>query len=93
MTSIQIITLRGRTAAIAVNSTAVIAPDVRASDLAHVQAKALYALEIQYGTLPGPYTDADAEEYADRATAAPLPCAEAPRTWPRDCDRRSTRRR
>jgi hypothetical protein len=93
MTSIQIITLRGRTAAIAVNATAIIAHDVRASDLAHVQAKALYALEIQDGTLPGPYRNADAEEYADRVTAAPVPRAYTPRTWPRDCDGRSTRRR
>jgi hypothetical protein len=89
MTSIQIITLRGRTAAIAVNATAIIAPDVRASELAHVQAKALYALEIQDGTLPGPYSDADAEDYASRATAALRWRADAPR----DCDGRSTRRR
>jgi hypothetical protein len=89
MASMQIIALRGRTAAIAVNATAIIAADVRASDLAHVQAKALYALEIQDGTLPGPYTDADAEDYASRVTAAPRRRADAPR----DCDGRSTRRR
>ena len=93
MTSIQIITLRGRTAALAANATAIIAPDVPASDLAHVQAKALYALEIQDGTRPGPYTDAGAEDYANRATAAPRPRAAEPRTRPRQCDGRSTRRR
>jgi hypothetical protein len=32
-----------------------------------VQAKALYALEIPAGQRRGPYTDAGAERYADRA--------------------------
>lgn len=70
MASVQIITLHDRPAAIAVNATVLIDPDVPTAELAHVQAKALYALEIHDGTLPGPYTDAGAEAYAQRARAA-----------------------
>ena len=70
MKTIQIITLRGKPAAIAVNGTAVIAQHVPDTELALVQAKALYALEIQAGTRPGPYTDPDAERYARHAAAA-----------------------
>lgn len=44
------------------------------------QAKALYALEIHDGTLPGPYTDTDAEDYARRAIAAERPRVDAHRT-------------
>ena len=73
MTSIQIITLRGRPAAITVNGVAIIDPEIAASDLTHVQAKAQYALEIQDGTLHGPYTDAGAEDYANRTASAARP--------------------
>jgi hypothetical protein len=69
MTSIQIIDLHGRPAAIAVAGTAIITQHVPEALLAHIQAKALYALQIQAGERPGPYTDTDAEHYA-RATAA-----------------------
>jgi hypothetical protein len=41
---------------------------VTGEPLARVQAKALYALEIQAGRRRGPYTDADAERYAHRAS-------------------------
>ena len=64
---------------LAANATAIIAPDVSASDLAAtVQAKALYALEIQDGTRPGASTDAGAEDYANRATGGARPRAGGP---------------
>ena len=69
-TSIQIIDLHGQPAAIAIAGTAIIAQHVPDALLAHVQAKALYALQIQAGERPGPYTDADAEHYARAAAAA-----------------------
>jgi len=65
-----IITLHAKPAAIAVNEAAVIAQHVPAAALALVQAKALYALEIQARERPGPYTDSDAENYARHAAAA-----------------------
>ena len=70
MTSIQIIDLHGRPAAIAVAGSAIIAQHVPEELLAHVQAKALYALQIQAGERPGPYIDTDAENYARAAAAA-----------------------
>ena len=80
MKTIQIINLHGKPAAIAVNGAAVIAHHVPAAELAHVQAKALYALEIQAGERPGPYTDTNAETYA-RAAAGADP--QAPARTPR----------
>jgi len=60
MLEIQIISLRGRTAAIVAGDTAILAEHVPDELVARVQAKALYALQIQAGELPGPYTDAGA---------------------------------
>lgn len=90
MNTIQIINLHGNPAAIAVNGTAVIAQHVPAAELAHIQAKALYALEIQAGERAGPYTDTDAENYARRAAAAVTssPSTTRPRTLPRQRGRR-----
>jgi len=70
MLEIQIISLRGRTAAIVAGDTAILAEHVPDKLVARVQARALYAMQIQAGELPGPYTDADAERYAARAAAA-----------------------
>lgn len=69
MKTIQIIDLDGQPAALAAGGAAIIAEHVSPPLLAHVQAKALYALQIQAGERPGPYTDTDAEHYA-RAAAA-----------------------
>jgi hypothetical protein len=70
MKTIQIIDLDGRPAALAAAGGAIIAGHVSPPLLAHVQAKALYALQIQAGERPGPYTDIDAEHYARAATGA-----------------------
>jgi len=70
MLEIQIISLRGRTAAIVAGDTAILAEHVPDELVARVQAKALYALQIQAGELPGPYTDAGAERYTHTAAAA-----------------------
>ena len=64
----QIIELDGQPAAIAAGGQAIIAAHVRPHQLRHVQAKALYALQIQAGERPGPYTDRDAEHYAAGAS-------------------------
>ena len=70
MKTIQIINLDGQPAAIAVDGRAIVAQHVPADQLAHVQAKALYALHIQAGQRPGPYTDDQAEHYAGVAARA-----------------------
>jgi len=70
MLEIQIISLRGRTAAIVAGDTAILAEHVPDELVARVQAKALYAPQIQAGELPGPYTDAGAERYTHTAAAA-----------------------
>jgi hypothetical protein len=67
MTTIQIIEHDGRPAALVAGDEAIIATHLTASARARVQAKALYAIAIRAGTRPGPYTDAAAEDYADRA--------------------------
>jgi hypothetical protein len=64
MKLIQVIELDGQAVAIAVAGRAIIDECVPASQLERVQAKALYALTIQAGELPGPYTDAGAEQHA-----------------------------
>lgn len=64
MKIIQIIDLDGQPAAIAAGGRAIITDRVPPNQLAHVQAKALYALQIQAGNRTGPYTDHDAEQYA-----------------------------
>jgi hypothetical protein len=61
MKTIQIIDLHGRPAALAAGGAAIIANHVAPALLAHVQAKALYALQIQAGERPGPYSDSGAD--------------------------------
>ncbi len=70
MTAIQIINLDGRAAAIAIDGRAIVVQHVPADQLARVQAKALYALQIQAGERPAPYTEHDAEQYAHSAAQA-----------------------
>lgn len=80
MHEIQIISLAGRPAALVVAGTALVGEHVPRDRVAHVQAKALFALKIQAGELPGPYTDAHAERYARRAQASSDPAGRsAPR--------------
>jgi hypothetical protein len=67
MTTIQVSELRGRPVALALRQDAVIADHVTGEDRGIVAAMALYALEIQSGRRPGPYTDDAAERYARRA--------------------------
>jgi len=67
MKTIQIISLDGQPAAIAVDGIAHVAEHVPPHKLEHVQAKALYALRIEAGEIPGPYDDTAAERYADQA--------------------------
>jgi hypothetical protein len=69
MATIQIIELHGRLAALAVAGVAIVDEHVPSQLLAHVCAKALYALQIQAGERPGPYRDADAEHYARQVAA------------------------
>jgi len=69
MKTIQLITHNDRPAAIIAGDTAIVADHVADNDIARVQAMCLYAMEIAAGDRPGPYTDALAEQYADRAIA------------------------
>lgn len=69
MRQIQIIELLGRPVALALGEDAIIADHVAGENRAIVAAMALYALEVQSGSRPGPYTDADAERHARQAIA------------------------
>ena len=72
MKTIQIIELHGRPVALALGDEAIIADHVTGRDRRVVAGMALYALEVQASTRPGPYTDSAAEQYA-RAALAPRP--------------------
>lgn len=67
MKTIQIIELQGRPVALALGEDAVIADNVTGEERSIVAGMALYALEIQSGQRPGPYSDTAAERYARRA--------------------------
>ena len=70
MRQIQVIELHGRTIALAVGDKTIIADHhITDDDRSIVAGMALYALDIQAGARPGPYTDADAERYARHALA------------------------
>jgi hypothetical protein len=76
MRTIQIIELGGRPVALALGNEAIIADHITGKQRSIVAGMALYALEIQTGLRPGPYTHADAEQYAHYAIALrqrPLP--------------------
>ena len=64
MKTIQVIELDGRLAAVVAGDQAIIADHVTGADRARVQAKALYALQIQSGERPGSYSDEGAEHHA-----------------------------
>ena len=69
MRQIQVIELRGRAVALALVDEAILADNITDADRPIVAGMALYAIEIQTGNRPGPYTDADAERYARRELA------------------------
>ncbi|MEJ7894206.1 MAG: hypothetical protein WKF94_16375 [Solirubrobacteraceae bacterium] len=78
MRTIQVIELRGRPVALALADEAILADHITDDEQPIVAGMALYALEVQAGARPGPYTDADAERYARRelalrAAARPVP--------------------
>ena len=72
MTAIQIIELGGRPVALAIGEDAILAEHLTGEERRIAAGMALYALEIQAGRRPGPYSDADAERFARHAIAAPL---------------------
>ena len=65
MASIQPIEHDGRVVALAFRGRALIGQQLAPEALALVQAKCLYALEIEAGTLPGPYTEPAATQFAE----------------------------
>lgn len=67
MSRLQQITHNGELVAIVLADQAIIDGTLPASEQPHVQAMCLYALQIQAGELPGPYTDARATAYARAA--------------------------
>jgi len=69
MRQIQVIELHGRPVALALSDEAILADHITTDDRPIVAAMALYAIEIQTGTRPGPYNDNDAERYARRELA------------------------
>jgi hypothetical protein len=69
MVSIQAIEHAGRIVALAFRGHALIGERVAHEALPIVQAKCLYALEIQAGTLPGPYSEPAATRFAEQVLA------------------------
>ena len=69
MSRLHQITHNGELVAIVLADQAIIDDTLPASEQPHVQAMCLYALQIQAGELPGPYTDAKATAYAVAAGA------------------------
>lgn len=69
MRQIQIIELDGRPVALALGDEAILADHITDDDRPIVAGMALYAIEVQAGTRPGPYSDADAERHTRRELA------------------------
>jgi hypothetical protein len=69
MRQIQVIELHGHPVALALVDEAILADHITDADRPIVAGMALYAIEIQAGARPGPYSDADAERYARRQIA------------------------
>jgi hypothetical protein len=67
MRPIQPITYRGQVVAVVIVDHAVIAEELAGSARRLVEAKCLYALRVNAGDLPGPYSDRDAQAYARAA--------------------------
>jgi hypothetical protein len=70
MNAIQRIVYRGRLAAVVIAGEAILTDPLPEPDERAVKAMCLYALEINAGLHPGPYTDDDALEYAQHAEHA-----------------------
>jgi hypothetical protein len=64
MNEMQIIEHEGRPVAVTVDGVAILAGALRGRARRHVQAKALYALQVAAGERRGPYRDDDAEQFA-----------------------------
>jgi hypothetical protein len=69
MDAFQEIRQHGTLVAAVVADRAIIADGVKDEQLRHVQAMCLYALEVLGGERPGPYTDTDADRYANSVSA------------------------
>jgi hypothetical protein len=70
MSSLQQITHNSELVAIVLADHAIIDDTLPATERVYVQAKCLYALQIQAGELPGPYTERKANAYAHAATSS-----------------------
>jgi hypothetical protein len=64
---LQRVTHNGELVAVVIAGQAIIDDTIPAAEKPLIQAKCLYALEIQAGDLPGPYTDEKADLYARTA--------------------------
>jgi hypothetical protein len=67
MSAITKILYQGRLAAIVLADQAILADELSEQDERTVKAMCLYALEIDAGLRPGPYTDERALQYAQAA--------------------------
>ena len=67
MVTIQAIQYRGRVVALVAGGRALIADGLAVEALALVRGKCLYALEVQAGQQPGPYSEQAATRYARHA--------------------------
>jgi hypothetical protein len=74
MVSIQPIEHNGRIVALAFRGRALISEQLAPEELALVQAKCLYALEIEAGALRGAYTEPAATQFAERTLAEVSAC-------------------
>jgi hypothetical protein len=71
MPTIQPIEHDGHVVALVAGERAIVSDELQAADRRLIHAKCFYALQIQAGERPGPYTDLDATRYARRATRRP----------------------
>jgi hypothetical protein len=67
MSGMQRIIYQGRLAAVVLADQAILTDELPEGDERTVKAMCLYALEINAGLQPGPYSDENALEYARRA--------------------------
>ena len=64
MSHLQPVTYKGQLVAAVINDHAIIITTLPALELRHVQTMCHYAMLVQAGELPGPYTDRHADAYA-----------------------------
>ena len=69
MSGLQKIIYNGHVAAIVLAGQAIVADGLAETDERTVKAMCLYAMEVNEGLQPGPYSDERALEYAGRAAA------------------------